>query len=94
MNIIKSLLKNTIIDPKVNLDVIVNLTEGYSGADLAEMINQTKQMAIKEEIENEINKERLLKIRPDAINEIPPENNLLSFNRILELLIKSNDLDC
>merc|ERR1712032_1814872 len=79
ISIIKALLKKTIIDPKVNLEVVVNLTEGYSGADLAELVNQTKQMAIKEEIENEINKEKLLKIRPDAINELPPSNNMLSF---------------
>ena len=79
ISIIKALLKKTIVDPQVNLEVVVNLTDGYSGADLAEFVNQTKQMAIKEEIENEINKEKLLKIRPDAINELPPSNNMLSF---------------
>jgi len=79
MNILKALLKKTPVDPQVNIDVVVNLTDGYSGADLAELINQTKQMAIKEEIENEINKEKLLKMRPDAIDILPASNNFLSF---------------
>jgi transitional endoplasmic reticulum ATPase len=79
MSIIKALLKKTPVDPQVNFDVVVNLTDGYSGADLAEFVNQTKQMAIKEEIENEINKEKLLKMRPDAKDSLPPSNNFLSF---------------
>jgi len=79
MSILKAMLKKTPVDPQVNLEVVVNLTDGYSGADLAELINQTKQMAIKEEIENEINKEKLLKLRPDAIDTLPASNNFLSF---------------
>jgi len=86
MNILKALLKKTPVDPQVNIDVVVNLTDGYSGADLAELINQTKQMAIKEEIENEINKEKLLKMRPDAIDSLPASNNYY--------LLSTLNLDC
>ncbi len=79
MSILKALLKKSPIDTQVNLEIVVNLTDGYSGADLAELVNQTKQMAIKEEIENEINKEKLLKMRPDTIDSLSLSNNFLTF---------------
>ena len=79
IGVLKAHVKKTPLDPLLSLEKVAELTEGYSGADLAELMNQTKQCAIKEEIENEINKEKLLKIRPDAQNELPAANNFLTF---------------
>ena len=57
------LIKTTLVDPQLNLNVVINLTDGHSRNNLAKLVNQTKPMAIKEEIENEINKGKLLKMR-------------------------------
>ena len=48
LSIIKAILRKTPVDPKIPLDFVAKLTEGFSGADLKELCNQVCKCAIKE----------------------------------------------
>jgi transitional endoplasmic reticulum ATPase len=73
INIIKAILKKTPIDPKIPMDFIADLTEGFSGADIKELANQVCKSAIKEAIEAEEQKKALMKDRPDEDIEMSEE---------------------
>jgi len=60
-SIIKAILRKTPIDPKIPLDFIANLTEGFSGADLKEFCNQVCKSAIQEAITAEEQKKAFAK---------------------------------
>eukprot|EP01023_Acetabularia_acetabulum_P003876 TRINITY_DN11607_c1_g1_i1.p1 TRINITY_DN11607_c1_g1~~TRINITY_DN11607_c1_g1_i1.p1 ORF type:complete len:254 (+),score=63.90 TRINITY_DN11607_c1_g1_i1:62-823(+) len=53
LSIFKSLLRNSPISPKVQWDDLVQKSEGFSGADIAEVCNKVCKMAIRESIEKE-----------------------------------------
>jgi len=63
--ILKAILRKTPIDPKINLEFIGDLSDGFSGADMKELCNQVCKAAINEAIEAEVQKARLLKDKPD-----------------------------
>lgn len=62
--ILKAILRKTPLDPKIPVDFVGDLTEGFSGADLKELCNQISKAAIKESIEAEEQKKALMKDRP------------------------------
>ena len=64
LSIIKAILRKTPVDPKIPLDFVAKLTEGFSGADLKELCNQVCKCAIKEAIQFEEEKKALQKERP------------------------------
>lgn len=64
--ILKAILRKTPIDPKINLDFIGQITEGFSGADLKELCNQVCKSAVKESIEAQQQRDALLKEKNDA----------------------------
>ncbi len=53
LSILKTILRITPIDPKIPLDFVAKLTDGFSGADLKELCNQVCKSAIKEAIQFE-----------------------------------------
>ena len=57
--ILKAILRRTPIDPKIPLDFVAKLTDGFSGADLKELCNQVCKSAIKEAIQIEEEKKVL-----------------------------------
>jgi transitional endoplasmic reticulum ATPase len=63
--ILKAIFRKTPMDPKIPLDFVGDLTDGFSGADLKELANQISKCAIKEAIEAEEHKKALRKERPD-----------------------------
>ena len=65
VSILKAILRKTPVDPKIPLDYIGKITEGFSGADIKELCNQVCQCAIKEAIRFEEEKKALKKGRPD-----------------------------
>ena len=52
--ILKSNLRKTPLDPSINLDLIAQHTDGFSGADLSEICQRACKLAIKDEIKNEM----------------------------------------
>jgi transitional endoplasmic reticulum ATPase len=66
ISILKAILRKTPIDPKINLDFIGQITEGFSGADLKELCNQVCKSAVKEAIEAQQQRDALLKEKNDA----------------------------
>ena len=79
LSIIKAILRKTPVDPKIPLDFVAKLTEGFSGADLKELCNQVCKCAIKEAIQFEEEKKALQKERPgqDVIMNDDPVPMLL-----------------
>merc|ERR1712190_100412 len=57
-SILKSNLRKTPINKTVDLDYIAKVTKGFSGADLTEICQRAVKLAIRENIEQEIKKER------------------------------------
>lgn len=55
--ILKSNLRKTPLDPNINLDLIAQHTDGFSGADLSEICQRACKYAIKDEIKNEMDNE-------------------------------------
>ena len=65
ISILKAILRKTPMDPKINIDFIADLTEGFSGADIKELCNGVCKSAIKESIEAEEQKKALMKEKDD-----------------------------
>ena len=66
LSILKAILRKTPIDPKIPLDFVAKLTDGFSGADMKELCNQVCKSAIKEAIQFEEEKKALQKERKDG----------------------------
>ncbi len=73
ISIMKAILRKTPVDPKIPMEFIADLTEGFSGADIKELSNQVCKSAIKESIEAEEQKKALMKDRPDEDIEMSEE---------------------
>ena len=61
VSILKAILRKTPMDPKINIEFIGQLTDGFSGADLKELCNQICKSAVKESIEAQQQRDALLK---------------------------------
>jgi transitional endoplasmic reticulum ATPase len=58
-SILKAALRKTPLAPDVNLDAIVNATEGFSGADLTAICQRAAKLAIRESIAKEVQLEKM-----------------------------------
>jgi len=65
VSILKAILRKTPIDPKIDLEFIGKLAEGFSGADLKELCNQVCKAAVKESIDAEQQRKALMKEKND-----------------------------
>jgi transitional endoplasmic reticulum ATPase len=65
ISILKAILRKTPMDPKINLDFLSDLTDGFSGADIKELCNCVCRAAIKESIQAEEQRKALMKEKPD-----------------------------
>merc|ERR1712226_581402 len=57
-SILKAALRKTPVSSDVHLDYIAKVTKGFSGADLTEICQRAVKLAIREDIQNEINREK------------------------------------
>ena len=64
LSIIKTILRKTLVDPKIPFDFVAKLTEGISGANLKELCNQVCKCAIKEAKQFEEEKKAIEKQMP------------------------------
>merc|ERR1711934_454263 len=58
MSILKANLRKTPVSKNVDLSYLAKITKGFSGADLTEICQRACKLAIRENIENEIRKEK------------------------------------
>jgi len=65
VSILKAILRKTPIDPKIDLEFVGRLCEGFSGADLKELCNQVCKSAVKEAIDAEQQRKALMKEKND-----------------------------
>ncbi len=57
-NILKANLRKTPLAREVNLDYLAKMTKGFSGADLTEICQRACKLAIRENIDSDIRKEK------------------------------------
>ena len=67
LSILKSNLRKTPVSKDVGLEYIGKMTKGFSGADLTEICQRAVKLAIRENIENDIKRE---KARQAAVSRI------------------------
>ena len=65
INILKANLRKTPLSKEINLEYMARMTKGFSGADLTEICQRACKLAIRENIEADIRKE---KERQAAVN--------------------------
>ena len=58
VNILKANLRKTPLSKEINLDYMARMTKGFSGADLTEICQRACKLAIRENIEADIRKEK------------------------------------
>ncbi|KAG0310941.1 AAA ATPase cdc48 [Podila horticola] len=63
--VLKSALRKSPVSAEINLDFIAKSTHGFSGADLTEICQRAVKLAIRENIEADIRRERERKERGD-----------------------------
>jgi transitional endoplasmic reticulum ATPase len=67
--IFKANLRKSPIAPDVDLELLANVTEGFSGADITEICQRACKYAIRESIEKDIEMERRRAENPDQMDE-------------------------
>lgn len=67
--IFKANLRKSPIAPDVDLDLLANVTEGFSGADITEICQRACKYAIRESIEKDMEIERRRAENPDQMDE-------------------------
>ena len=72
-SILKSNLRKTPIAKTVDLNYMAKVTKGFSGADLTEICQRAVKLAIRENIEQDIKRERAIQA---AVSKVP-SNKLL-----------------
>ncbi|ORX82620.1 AAA ATPase [Basidiobolus meristosporus CBS 931.73] len=73
LGVLKATLRKSPLSPEVNLDFLAKNTHGFSGADLTEICQRAAKLAIRESIEKDIQRERELRDRRDAGEEVDME---------------------
>ena len=58
VNILKANLRKTPLNKEINLDYMARMTKGFSGADLTEICQRACKLAIRENIESDIRREK------------------------------------
>ena len=67
--IFKSVLRKSPVAKDVDLDALVRVTKGFSGADITEICQRAAKYAIRESIETDIEREREREANPEAMEE-------------------------
>merc|ERR1719263_38709 len=67
--IFKSVLRKSPVAPDVDIDALVRVTKGFSGADITEICRRACKYAIRESIERDIEREQKRAANPDAMQE-------------------------
>ncbi|CAO3698709.1 unnamed protein product [Rhizopus stolonifer] len=70
LSILSATLRKSPVAPEVDLNVLAKHTQGFSGADLAEICQRAAKLAIREDIEKDIAKERARKAKEEAGEEV------------------------
>merc|ERR1712168_205812 len=70
ISILKANLRKTPVSGSVDLNYLAKVTHGFSGADLTEICQRAVKLAIRENIEQEIKKEREREAKPDSGMEV------------------------
>lgn len=73
-SIFKAVLRKSPVAPDVQVETLVKNTNGFSGADITEICQRACKAAIRENIEKDIERERLRKETPDAMEEDEVDN--------------------
>ena len=90
-SILRANLRKTPISTEVDLDYLARVTKGFSGADLTEICQRAVKLAIRENIESEIRKERE---RQAAVSIFKLSNFHLSADRIHVIWVFSFFINC
>lgn len=67
--IFTSVLRKSPVAGDVDLDALVAVTKGFSGADITEICQRAAKYAIRESIEQDIERERAMEANPDGMEE-------------------------
>uniref|UniRef100_A0A7S2V5J3 Cell division cycle protein 48 n=1 Tax=Fibrocapsa japonica TaxID=94617 RepID=A0A7S2V5J3_9STRA len=81
VNIFKANLRKSPMDPEINLDLLAKNTQGFSGADITEICQRAAKNAIREAVEWEIEKARMVdaeEIDEDEAAELPDKIKFIS----------------
>ncbi|CAL5227564.1 g10557 [Coccomyxa viridis] len=71
--IFKAVLRKSPVAPDVDMDLLVKYTNGFSGADITEICQRACKYAIRENIEKDIEHERVKLENPDSMEEDAPD---------------------
>ncbi|KAK9906799.1 hypothetical protein WJX75_008275 [Coccomyxa subellipsoidea] len=71
--IFKAVLRKSPVAPDVDVDLLVKYTNGFSGADITEICQRACKYAIRENIEKDIERERVKAENPDSMEEDAPD---------------------
>eukprot|EP00121_Abeoforma_whisleri_P012047 Awhi_evm1s11121 len=70
LNILKAVLRKSPVDDAVDLDVLAKSCDGFSGADLTAICQRAAKIAIRENIDREIQEEKKREADPDIEMEV------------------------
>ncbi|BDA46383.1 g2051 [Coccomyxa elongata] len=71
--IFKAVLRKSPVAPDVEIEQLVKFTNGFSGADITEICQRACKYAIRENIEKDIERERIKAENPDSMEEDAPD---------------------
>lgn len=74
-SILEAQLRKSPVAPDVDLALLAKHTQGFSGADLAEICQRAAKLAIREDIEKDIAKEKARKIKEEAGEDVGMEED-------------------
>merc|ERR1719367_2235154 len=80
-SILKSNLRKTPINKTVDLDYIAKVTKGFSGADLTEICQRAVKLAIRENIEQDIKRERARQAAGGAMEVDDGDNDVAEVSK-------------
>lgn len=75
LSILKAQLRKSPVAPDVDLNLMAKHTNGFSGADLSEICQRAAKLAIREDIEKDIAREKELKIKQEAGEDVDMTEN-------------------
>ncbi|KAG1237386.1 hypothetical protein G6F62_009181 [Rhizopus arrhizus] len=75
LSILTATLRKSPVSPDVDLNILAKHTQGFSGADLAEICQRAAKLAIREDIEKDIARERARKAKEEAGEDVGMEED-------------------
>ncbi|KAG1144708.1 hypothetical protein G6F37_003147 [Rhizopus arrhizus] len=75
LSILTATLRKSPVSPDVDLSILAKHTQGFSGADLAEICQRAAKLAIREDIEKDIARERARKAKEEAGEDVGMEED-------------------